>query len=97
IPEIEMPGHSLAVLAAYPEYGNGTGPYEVATTWGVHEEILAPKEETFQFLEDVLSEVMALFPGKYIHIGGDEAPKIEWEESTQAQEVIKREGLHNEH
>lgn len=97
IPEIEMPGHSRAALAAYPELGNGTGPYEVATTWGVFPEIYAPKEETFEFLENVLTEVMDLFPGEYIHIGGDEAPKTEWENSEQAQAVMKREGLKDEH
>jgi len=97
IPEIEMPGHALAALAAYPELGNGTGPYEVATTWGVFDQIYAPKEKTFEFLEDVLSEVMDLFPSEYIHIGGDEAPKTEWKNSAQAQKVIKREGLENEH
>ena len=97
IPEIEMPGHALAALASYPELGNDTAPYEVATKWGVFEQIYAPKEETFAFLEDVLTEVMALFPSKYIHIGGDEAPKKEWEESEQAQAVIKREGLKDEH
>lgn len=97
IPEIEMPGHSRAALAAYPEFGNDTGPYEVATTWGIFPEIYAPKEETFQFLEGVLTEVMDLFPGEYIHIGGDEAPKTEWENSEQAQAVMKREGLKDEH
>lgn len=97
IPEIEMPGHSTAALAAYPELGNDTGPYEVATTWGVKDQIYAPKEETFEFLQDVLTEIMQLFPGKYIHIGGDEAPKKEWEQSEQAQAVIKREGLKDEH
>ena len=97
IPEIEMPGHATAALAAYPELGNGTGPYEVQTKWGVFPTIFAPKEETFRFLEDVLTEVMALFPSEYIHIGGDEAPKDEWEKSAQAQAVIKREGLKDEH
>lgn len=93
IPEIDMPGHMLAALAAYPELGNGTGPYKVAEYWGVFNQILAPKEETFKFLEDVLTEVMDIFPSEYIHIGGDEAPKKEWRESAQAQEVIKRLGL----
>lgn len=97
IPEIEMPGHARAALAAYPELGNDTGPYEVATSWGVFDQIYAPKEETFEFLENVLLEVMELFPSEYIHIGGDEAPKTEWEKSAQAQKVIKREGLENEH
>lgn len=97
IPEIEMPGHARAALAAYPELGNDTGPYEVATTWGVFDQIYAPKEQTFEFLENVLLEVMELFPSEYIHIGGDEAPKKEWKESEQAQEVIAREGLKDEH
>ena len=97
IPEIEMPGHSVAALAAYPELGCTEGPFEVATVWGVHEDIYCPKEETFAFLEDVLLEVMDLFPSKYIHIGGDEAPKTRWEESPLAQEVIRREGLADEH
>ncbi len=96
IPEIEMPGHSLAALAAYPELACTEGPFEVATVWGVHEEIYCPKEETFVFLEDVLSEVMELFPSPWIHIGGDEAPKTRWIESPLAQEVIRREGLADE-
>lgn len=97
IPEIEMPGHAGAALAAYPELGNDSGLYKVATTWGPQYQIFAPKEETFQFLQDVLTEVMALFPGKYIHIGGDEVLKLEWEEREQAQAVIEREGLKGEH
>jgi hexosaminidase len=97
IPEIELPGHSLAALAAYPEFGNTKGPYEVAKRWGIFSEIYAPTEETFGFLEDILNEVMTLFPSKLIHIGGDEVLKKEWEESTYAQKVIKREGLKNEH
>jgi hexosaminidase len=97
IPEIELPGHSLAALAAYPQFGNTKGPYEVAKRWGIFSEIYAPTEETFGFLEDILNEVMALFPSKFIHIGGDEVLKKEWEESAYAQKVIKREGLKNEH
>ena len=93
IPEIDLPGHMLAALAAYPELGNGTGPYEVAKWWGVFDQILAPKEETFQFLENVFTEVLDIFPSEYIHIGGDEAPKTEWKKSAQAQEVIKQLGL----
>ncbi|HET8654156.1 MAG TPA: beta-N-acetylhexosaminidase [Longimicrobiaceae bacterium] len=96
IPEIEMPGHSSAALAAYPELGCGSGPYKVATTWGVFEDIYCPKEETFSFLEDVLTEVMQIFPSQYIHIGGDEAPKTAWEQSPIAQAVIQREGLKDE-
>ena len=96
ISEIEMPGHSAAALAAYPELACTDGPFEVPTTWGVKDDIYCPKEETFQFLEDVLTEVMDLFPGTYIHIGGDEVPKTRWEESGVAQDVISREGLADE-
>jgi hexosaminidase len=97
IPEIEMPGHSSAALAAYPELACTEGPFEVATVWGVHQDIYCPSERTFAFLEDVLTEVLELFPSRYIHIGGDEAPKRRWEESDFAQEVIRREGLADEH
>jgi hexosaminidase len=97
IPEIELPGHSQAALAAYPELACTPGPFEVATRWGIFEDIYCPKEETFRFLEDVLLEVTQLFPGEYIHIGGDEAPKKRWRESPLAQEVIRREGLKDEH
>ncbi len=96
VPEIEMPGHSLAALAAYPELACTPGPFHVATRWGVFKDIYCPKEKTFRFLEDVLTEVMALFPGKYIHIGGDEAPKIRWKESKLCQRIMKKEGLKNE-
>jgi len=95
VPEIEMPGHSLAALAAYPELGCAPGPYEVGTKWGVYDDIYCPSELTFQFLENVLTEVMELFPSKYIHVGGDEAPKTAWRKSKVAQDVIKREGLKN--
>src|SRR5690606_29630312 len=78
IPEIEMPGHALAALSAYPELGCTGGPYEAATTWGVFEDVFCPKEETFAFLEGVLDEVVDLFPAPYIHIGGDECPKTRW-------------------
>ena len=96
IPEIELPGHSVAALAAYPELACTPGPFEVYTRWGVTADIYCPREETFAFLEGVLSEVMELFPSAYIHIGGDEAPKTAWENSEVAQEVIRREGLANE-
>jgi hexosaminidase len=96
IPEIEMPGHSTAVLTAYPELGNGTGPYTVPGYWGVHNTIYNPGEPTFKFLEDVLTEVMAIFPGKYIHIGGDEVPKDEWKNSAFAQQVIRDNHLKDE-
>jgi hexosaminidase len=96
VPEIEMPGHSLAALAAYPELACTPGPFEVATVWGVKEDVYCPSERTFSFLEDVLDEVVGLFPGEYVHIGGDEAPKTRWRESEVAQEVIRREGLADE-
>jgi hexosaminidase len=99
VPEIEMPGHAAAAIAAYPELGNSDIPNyapQVMTRWGVHPYVFAPKEETFQFLEDVLSEVCELFPSKFVHIGGDEAPKTQWQQSEFAQSVIKREGLKNE-
>lgn len=98
IPEIEMPGHSSAALAAYPEFGCiEDKEYRVQTTWGVFDDIYCPSEETFTFLQNVLTEVMDLFPSQYIHIGGDEAPKVQWENSELAQKVIEREGLADEH
>jgi hexosaminidase len=96
VPEIEMPGHALAALAAYPEFACTPGPFEVATTWGVFEDVFCPTENTFVFLETVLDEVLELFPSKYIHIGGDEVPKRRWKESAEAQTIMKREGLKNE-
>jgi len=98
IPEIEMPGHSSAALEAYPELGCEPGKnYKAQTTWGVFEDIYCPSEETFTFLENVLTEVIDLFPSEYIHIGGDEAPKTAWENSELAQQLIKRESLEDEH
>jgi hexosaminidase len=97
IPEIEMPGHSQAALAAYPELACTSGPFEVRTTWGVDEDVFCPTERTFAFLEDVLTEVLVLFPSPYIHIGGDEVPKTRWKESPEAQGVMRREGLKDEH
>jgi len=96
IPEIEMPGHSQAVLAAYPELACTEGPFEVAMTWGVFEDIVCPSEETFDFFETVLGEVIELFPGEYVHIGGDEAPKTRWEESDFVQRLMQREGFIDE-
>lgn len=97
IPEIEMPGHAMAALAAYPEFGCTGGPYQVGTRWGIEEDVFCPYEETFVFLEDVLTEVMELFPSTYIHIGGDESPKTTWKKSAFCQELIKKEGLKDEH
>ncbi|MFD1144290.1 family 20 glycosylhydrolase [Larkinella insperata] len=96
IPEIEMPGHALAALAAYPEYGCSNGPYETATKWGIFSDIFCPYEKTFNFLEDILTEVMALFHGPYIHIGGDECPKAAWKKSPYCQQLIKKLKLKNE-
>ncbi|MDO5665759.1 MAG: family 20 glycosylhydrolase [Bacteroidia bacterium] len=94
IPEIDMPGHMLAALAAYPELGCTGGPYEVERMWGVFDDILcAGQEETYRFVEDVLTEVMELFPSEYIHIGGDEAPKVRWEACPRCQAKIKELGL----
>ena len=97
IPEIEMPGHSLAALAAYPELSCTGGPFEVGKKWGVFDDVYCPKEETFTFLENVLSEVMALFPSEYIHIGGDECPKTRWKSCAHCQKIIKEKGLKDEH
>ncbi len=97
MPEIEMPGHSVAALAAYPELACTPGPFEVRTIWGVSEDIYCPTERTFTFIQDVLTEVLELFPSKMIHIGGDEAPKKRWDESPAAQEIIRREGLKDSH
>ena len=120
IPEIELPGHSSAVLAAYPEFGSfdtfegmGTGTIaavnengkeydndinqEVPGFWGVHYNIYGPTPKAFAFLEDVLTEVMEIFPSEYIHIGGDEVPKDHWKTSEIAQKVIKKEKLADEH
>ena len=93
-PEIDMPGHMLAALTAYPELGCTGGPYEVWTRWGVADDVLCVgKDETFDFLEDVFTEIMDIFPSKYIHIGGDECPKIRWESCPVCQAKIKELGL----
>lgn len=97
IPEIEMPGHALAALAAYPEFSCTGGPFEVAKGWGVFDDVYCPKEETFKFLEGVLDEVCKLFSGQYIHIGGDECPKTRWKTCANCQKRIKEQGLKDEH
>ncbi|TKC04600.1 beta-N-acetylhexosaminidase [Pedobacter polaris] len=100
IPEIEMPAHSMAALAAYPELGTEPNKkYEVAQTWGMmnkYNNVFAPTEKTFKFLEDVLSEVIALFPSQYIHIGGDEASKVWWKQSPATQQIMKDNNLKDE-
>jgi hexosaminidase len=97
VPEIEMPGHSLAALTAYPELGCTDGPYEVASYWGVFRDVFCTKDATFKFLEDVLTEVAELFPSKYIHIGGDECPKERWKTCAHCQNFMKENGIKNEH
>ena len=94
IPEIDLPGHMLAALTAYPELGCTGGPYDVWGMWGVADDVLcAGKEKTMSFLEDVLAEVAELFPSEYIHIGGDECPKVRWEKCPHCQAKIKELGL----
>jgi hexosaminidase len=96
VPEIEMPGHSQAAIAAYPHLGNTGQPVEVSQVWGIHEHVFNVEEGTFQFLTDVLEEVLDLFPDSFIHIGGDECPKKEWRESPSAQARMRELGLKNE-
>ena len=94
IPEIDLPGHMVAALACYPELGCTSGPYEVWPMWGVADDVLCPgNEKTFEFIENVLSEVADLFPSEYIHIGGDECPKVRWEKCPKCQARIKALGL----
>lgn len=94
IPEIEMPGHAVAALACYPWLGCTGGPYEVRTTWGISDDVFCiGKESTFEFLENVLDEVCGLFPGEYIHIGGDECPSVRWEECPDCRKRMEEEGL----
>lgn len=113
IPEIELPGHSSAAIAAYPElscfpdsstkvpakiaWNGSTKGKQVQQTWGVFEDVFAPTETTFKFLENVFDEVIQLFPSKYIHIGGDECPKEAWKKSAFCQQLIKEKGLKDEH
>jgi hexosaminidase len=99
IPEIELPGHSSAALAAYPQFGcKENYEYKVQQTWGIFKEVFCPTDETFKFLEDVLEETIRLFPDSpYIHIGGDEVLKDHWKESAYVQELKRRENLKDEH
>jgi hexosaminidase len=96
VPEIEMPGHAVAAIAAYPELGVDLTPAEVATHWGVFDNILNPDDSTIRFMQDVLTEVMELFPSRFIHVGGDEADKTRWKASPRVQARIKELGLKNE-
>ena len=97
IPEIDMPGHMVAALTAYPELGCTGGPYEVWPDWGVSEDILcAGNPRVYEFLTDVFEEVMALFPSRIIHLGGDEAPKVRWKACPKCQQKMRQEHLDNE-
>lgn len=94
IPEIDMPGHMQAALATYPELGCTGGPYEVWRRWGVSEDVLcAGNDSVYKFIDDVLEEIVSLFPGEYVHIGGDECPKVRWESCPKCQAKIKALGL----
>ena len=94
IPEIDLPGHMQAALAAYPELGCTGGPYEVWTQWGVSDNVLcAGNDQTIQFIKDVLAEIIQIFPSEYIHVGGDECPKVKWETCPKCQARIKALGL----
>lgn len=100
VPEIEMPGHASSAIASYPHLGNSDLPNyhpQVQCRWGLMPDTYAPLETTFEFLENVLDEVMEIFPSLYIHVGGDEAPKKPWQQSPAAQEVMQRAGLSDEH
>lgn len=97
VPEIEMPGHSLAALAAYPELSCTGGPFEVRPEWGIFDDVYcAGNEQTFDFWQDVLAEVFELFPDPYVHVGGDECPKTRWNACPKCQERIRAEGLKDE-
>ena len=89
IPEIDMPGHTAAMIASYPELGTSKHNISVKKSWGVHNEILIPSENTFNFLDGVFKEVSELFPSQYVHIGGDEARKKQWVESEEVQNLMK--------
>lgn len=94
IPEIDLPGHTMAALAAYPELGCTGGPYEVSTRYGVFDDVLCVgKDETMTFVKDVLEEVMDIFPSEFIHLGGDECPKVRWEQCPDCQRKIRELGL----
>ncbi|MHC4737825.1 MAG: beta-N-acetylhexosaminidase [Planctomycetota bacterium] len=98
VPEIEMPGHSVAALAGYPELSCTGGPFKVETKWGIHKEVYcAGNDATFELMQDVLGEVTDIFAGEYIHIGGDECPKDRWKACSKCQARIKAEGLKDEH
>tara|TARA_B100000963_G_scaffold97871_1_gene84520 strand:+ start:647 stop:2431 length:1785 start_codon:yes stop_codon:yes gene_type:complete len=88
IPEIDMPGHTSALIAAYPEFGTSSDKVSVKKIWGVHNEILKPTDETFRFIEDIILELKQLFPSDFFHVGGDEAKKTQWENSEEIQKLM---------
>jgi hexosaminidase len=97
VPEIEMPGHARAAIAAYPHIGNdGTAPPEVATYWGIFDEVMGVHDEALDFAKGVLEEVLELFPSEFVHVGGDEVPKTEWQRSREAQRRMRELGLRDE-
>ena len=97
VPEIEMPGHARAALAAYPQYSCTGEAHGVEGLWGIFDDIFCAKEESILFLQEILSEILPLFPSTYVHVGGDEAPKTRWESCPKCQAVIKANDLHDEH
>ncbi|MFN5506577.1 MAG: beta-N-acetylhexosaminidase [Flavobacteriia bacterium] len=97
VPEIEMPGHARAALAAYPQYACTGEAHGVEGLWGIFDDIFCAKEESILFLQEILSEILPLFPSTYVHVGGDEAPKTRWESCPKCQAVIKANDLHDEH
>ena len=96
VPEIEMPGHAQAAIAAYPELGSRGDHPPVSHDWGIHTYLFNVEDDTFAFLENVLSEVIELFPGPYVHVGGDEAVKDQWQSSAQVQQRMRERGIANE-
>lgn len=96
LPEIDMPGHMLAAIAAYPALGNGDEKLSVGTAWGVSSHVLNLDDDTLRFCTDVLDEVVRIFPGPYIHVGGDECPTTEWQTNPRAQEIMREEGYADE-
>ena len=96
VPEIEMPGHAQAAIASYPRLGTGGPPPPVSPDWGVHDYLFNADETTLTFIEDVLSEVIELFPGEFVHVGGDEAVKTRWENASRVQARIRELGLADE-
>jgi len=96
VPEIDVPGHALAAIVAYPDLGVVEAPTQVMSDWGVYPYLFSPEDTTFEFLDTVLGEVASLFPGEYIHVGGDEAPKHQWRDSQRVQALMRERGIPDE-